>query len=144
MWNVAFDYPKQELAVTFQCTFNSKHVAEVAQYLGRDMTLEVSPKFCKTYAAEWKPEYNEKLKAAGAVPCRPTSLQRKPEARRGSHQEFRWIASALENSRGATSARLRRSGGHHDVGGGLPARKEGALGSGNGDDRLVPLHDEGP
>ena len=54
IWDVAFDYPKQELAVTFQCTFNSKHVPEMAQYLGRDMTLEVGPHYCNTYPAEWK------------------------------------------------------------------------------------------
>jgi predicted dehydrogenase len=71
MWNVAFDYPKQELAVTFQCTFNNRHVGEMAQYLGRDKTLEVGPRYCNTYGAEWKPEYAEKLRKAGGGPVPP-------------------------------------------------------------------------
>ena len=56
LWNVAFDYPKQEMAVTFHCTFNSRHVPEMAQYLGRDKTLEVGPRYCRTFSAEWKDE----------------------------------------------------------------------------------------
>ena len=71
MWNTVFDYPKQELAVSFQCTFNSKHVGEVAQYLGRDMTLEVAPRFCNTYTAEWRPEYAAKVKEAHGGPVPP-------------------------------------------------------------------------
>lgn len=71
MWNVAFDYPKQELAVTFQCTFNSRHVGEMAQYLGRDKTLEVGPRYCNTYIAEWKPEYMERLRKAAGGPVPP-------------------------------------------------------------------------
>ncbi len=64
MWNVAFDYPKKKLAVTFACSFHNVHVGEMAQYLGRDATLEVSPKFCRTFNAEWKPDYSDKLGAA--------------------------------------------------------------------------------
>ncbi len=56
MWHVLFDYPKKELALTFACAFHNRHVGEVAQYLGRDKTLEVAPNFCRTFAAEWKPE----------------------------------------------------------------------------------------
>jgi predicted dehydrogenase len=65
IWNVLFDYPKQELALSFHCTFNSKHVGEMAQYLGRDKTLEVGPRYCNTFTAEWKPEYMEKLRQSG-------------------------------------------------------------------------------
>jgi predicted dehydrogenase len=64
MWHVLFDYPKKELAVTFNCTFHNRHVGEVEQYLGREKTLEVSPAFCRTYGAEWKPEYKEKAARA--------------------------------------------------------------------------------
>jgi len=64
MWHVLFDYPKRELAITFACCFHNRHVGEVAQYLGRDKTLEVSPAFCRTYTAEWKPEFKERLAAA--------------------------------------------------------------------------------
>ena len=39
-WNVAFDYPKKKMGVTFNCTFNNVHVGEMAQYLGRDGTLD--------------------------------------------------------------------------------------------------------
>ena len=66
-WNVVFDYPKQELIVTFNATFNNTHYGEVEQYLGRDMTLEVSPRFCRTFAPEWKPEYKERLQQAAAM-----------------------------------------------------------------------------
>jgi predicted dehydrogenase len=60
MWHVLFDYPKKELAVTFACSFHNRHVGEVAQYLGREMTLEVSPEFCRTYSVEWKADYPNK------------------------------------------------------------------------------------
>jgi hypothetical protein len=55
MWHVTYDYPRKEMAVTFACSFHNRHVGEVAQFLGREMTLEVSPRFCRTYSAEWKP-----------------------------------------------------------------------------------------
>ena len=64
MWHVSFDYPKKNMAVTFGCSFHNRHVGEVAQFLGREMTLEVSPQFCRTYSAEWKPEFNGKLAQA--------------------------------------------------------------------------------
>jgi predicted dehydrogenase len=64
MWHVLYDYPKKELAVTFGCTFHNRHVGEVAQFLGRDMSLEASPSICRTYAAEWKPEFGVTMSAA--------------------------------------------------------------------------------
>jgi len=64
MWHVLFDYPKRELAITFACCFHNRHVGEVVQYLGREKTLEVSPSFCRTYVAEWKPEFKERLAEA--------------------------------------------------------------------------------
>ncbi len=64
MWHVLYDYPKQSLAVAFNCTFNNRHIGEVAQFLGRDGTLEVSPVFCRTYDAEWKPEFAEQSSKA--------------------------------------------------------------------------------
>jgi predicted dehydrogenase len=71
-WHVFFDYPKKELAFNFECVFHNRHVGEVAQYLGRDMTMEVSHSFCRTYMAEWKPDYAAKLaegrKRAAAAP----------------------------------------------------------------------------
>jgi predicted dehydrogenase len=66
-WNVMFDHPSKELIVTFQCTFNNTHYGEVEQYLGRDMTLEVSPQFCRTFAAEWKPDFKERAQAAAEM-----------------------------------------------------------------------------
>jgi hypothetical protein len=33
----------------------------MAQYLGRDKTLEVGPRYCNTYIAEWKPEFTGKV-----------------------------------------------------------------------------------
>ncbi len=64
MWHVLFDYPSKEMAVTFGCTFHNRHVGEMAQYLGREKTMEVSPSFCRTYIAEWKQEYYDQLGAA--------------------------------------------------------------------------------
>jgi predicted dehydrogenase len=64
MWHVLYDYPKKELAVTFGCSFHNRHVGELVQFLGRDMTLEVSPNFCRTYGAEWKPEFENKMAEA--------------------------------------------------------------------------------
>jgi predicted dehydrogenase len=63
-WNVIFDYPKQELIVTFNCTFNNTHYGEVEQFLGREKTLELSPNFCRTFAPEWKPEFKERRQKA--------------------------------------------------------------------------------
>jgi predicted dehydrogenase len=85
IWDVALDYPKQELSVTFQCTFNSKHVPEMAQYLGRDLTLEVAPHFCNTYTAEWKPEYGEKWKKANGGPVPPEFSFASNDARGADH-----------------------------------------------------------
>lgn len=66
-WNVMFDYPKAELVVTFQCTFNNRHYGEVEQFLGREMTMEVAPPFCRTFAAEWKPEFGERQQEAARI-----------------------------------------------------------------------------
>jgi predicted dehydrogenase len=59
-WNVLMDYPKKELSVSFECTFHNRHYGEVEQFLGRDKTLEVSPQFCRTYEAEWKPDFKDR------------------------------------------------------------------------------------
>ena len=69
-WNVLYDYPKLNLGYSFACNFQNSHVGEVTQLLGRDMTLEVSPSFCRTYSAEWKPEHQAK-----AVQARETAWQ---------------------------------------------------------------------
>jgi predicted dehydrogenase len=59
-WNVLMDYPKKELSVSFECTFHNRHYGEVEQFMGRDKTLEVSPRFCRTYEAEWKPDFKDR------------------------------------------------------------------------------------
>lgn len=63
-WHVIFDYPKQDLSVTFGCDFHSTHVGEITHILGREKTLEVSPQFCRTFEAEWKPENRDKAAQA--------------------------------------------------------------------------------
>ena len=63
-WNVMFDYPTKELVVSFQCTFNNTHYDEVEQFLGRDLTMEVSPEFCRTFAAEWKDDFEDRERKA--------------------------------------------------------------------------------
>jgi hypothetical protein len=64
MWHVVFDYPKKELAVTFGCSFHTRHVGEMAQFLGRDLTMECGPDFCRTYTPDWKPGGYERLMKA--------------------------------------------------------------------------------
>ncbi len=75
MWHVLMDYPGRQLAITFNCYFHNNHVGEVAQYLGRDGTIEVSPRFCRFYGAEWKPENQQRLreffKTSGGVGAPP-------------------------------------------------------------------------
>ncbi len=67
MWHATFDYPKRNMAFTFACSFHSLHVGEMVQILGRDMTMEISGDFCRTYSAEWKPDYFEKVTQARRV-----------------------------------------------------------------------------
>jgi hypothetical protein len=62
-WNVLMDYPKKELTVSFQCTFHNRHYSEVERFLGRDKTMEAAPSFCRTYAAEWNPEYKDRARS---------------------------------------------------------------------------------
>ena len=64
MWHVLFDYPSRELAITFNCAFHNRRVGEVAQYLGREKTMEMSPGSLRTYIAEWKQEWYDRLGAA--------------------------------------------------------------------------------
>ncbi|HWQ53512.1 MAG TPA: Gfo/Idh/MocA family oxidoreductase [Bryobacteraceae bacterium] len=64
MWHVLFDYPSKELAITFGCSFHNRHQGELAQYLGREKTMEMNPGFLRTYIAEWKQEYYDRLGAA--------------------------------------------------------------------------------
>ncbi|HVX65333.1 MAG TPA: Gfo/Idh/MocA family oxidoreductase [Bryobacteraceae bacterium] len=58
-WHVLYDYPKKETAMSFECVFHNKHRGELAQYLGREKTLEVSPRFLRVYDGEWKPSWKE-------------------------------------------------------------------------------------
>jgi predicted dehydrogenase len=82
-WNVLMDYPKRELSVSFECTFHNRHYGEVEQFLGRDKTLEVSPRFCRTFDAEWKPEYKDRAakhaKALAALGYEPQDAPPVPE-----------------------------------------------------------------
>ena len=63
-WHVMFEYPKQELNITFACTFHNNHHGTNTYIFGRDATLEVSSNRCHVYSAEWKPEFRGKLAAA--------------------------------------------------------------------------------
>jgi predicted dehydrogenase len=99
-WNVLMDYPTKELSVSFMCTFNNRHYGEVEQYLGRDKTLEVSPRFCRTFPAEWKPGYKEYVAknapalealgyAPGDAPPIPDYSMKRDELQVSSHwQDF--------------------------------------------------------
>lgn len=63
-WTVLFDYPRQNMGLSFSCGFHSNHIGETTQLLGRDMTMEVGPRKCRTFSPEWKPEYQLKAKKA--------------------------------------------------------------------------------
>lgn len=60
IWEVTFNYPAQDLIVTFGACSHSAHIGEITHFLGREMSMEVSERFCRTYDAEWKPEYGQK------------------------------------------------------------------------------------
>jgi predicted dehydrogenase len=64
MWHVLFDYPQKELAVTFGCSFHNRHVGELIQFLGRDLTMECASEMCRTYTPDWKPGGYERMIAA--------------------------------------------------------------------------------
>jgi predicted dehydrogenase len=64
MWHALLDYPSKDLCIQFNCTFHNRHMGTNTYLLGRDASLEVSGEWCRTYGAEWKPEYNQKLAAA--------------------------------------------------------------------------------
>jgi predicted dehydrogenase len=84
MWNVVMDYPKKEMAVTFGCTFHNRHVGEKEQFLGRDLTMEVSPGFLRTWEAEWKPEFRQKYRG-GAAAVKPVYEFQRRELEVSSH-----------------------------------------------------------
>ncbi len=71
-WHVLYDYPKKETAMSFECVFHNRHQGELAQYLGREKTLEVSPRFLRVYDGEWKPNWADRSvdarKRAQAMP----------------------------------------------------------------------------
>ena len=63
-WHALMEYPKQELTVTFACTFHNRHHGTCTFLFGRDATLEVSSNFCRVFGAEWKPDYAAKTARA--------------------------------------------------------------------------------
>jgi predicted dehydrogenase len=63
-WHVIYDYPKREMAMTFECVFHNRHQGELLQFLGREKTMEVSPRFLRTYEGEWKPGNADRAAAA--------------------------------------------------------------------------------
>jgi predicted dehydrogenase len=67
MWHVLFDYPQKELAVTFACSFHNRHVGELIQFLGRDLTMECASEMCRTYTPDWKPGGFERMMQARAL-----------------------------------------------------------------------------
>jgi len=63
-WHVLFEYPKQQMNVTFACTFHNRHHGTNTFILGRDASIEVGERHCRLYSAEWKPDAQAKLAAA--------------------------------------------------------------------------------
>jgi predicted dehydrogenase len=63
-WHVLYEYPKQELNVTFACSFHNKHHGTNTFILGRDASIEVAERHCRLYSAEWRPEFKARIDAA--------------------------------------------------------------------------------
>ena len=95
-WHVMFEYPKQELNVTFACTFHNRHHGTNTYFFGRDATLEVHTDWCRVFGSEWKPDYGKKIAAArkaaetlgmlpSDVPIAPDYSMKKGEVEITSH-----------------------------------------------------------
>jgi predicted dehydrogenase len=63
-WHVLYEYPRQELNVTFACSFHNRHHGTNTYILGREASIEVAERHCRLYAAEWKPESQARMPAA--------------------------------------------------------------------------------
>ncbi|GEM_PF-229111 len=63
-WHVLYEYPKQELSVTFACSFHNRHHGTNTYIFGREATIEVAERHCRLYGAEWKPEYRARMESA--------------------------------------------------------------------------------
>jgi len=59
VWNASFNYPSQDLQVTFSCEFHNQHYGEWSHLFGRDMSMEVSPNAVKLYAEQHTDRYRE-------------------------------------------------------------------------------------
>ena len=49
-WNVIYDYPDQDLAITFGCEFNNERYGAGAEYFGKAGTLETGHEELRVYA----------------------------------------------------------------------------------------------
>ena len=83
-WNMIFDYPHKDLAVTFSCTQMNKHTGgDLIQFLGRERTLEAHAGLCRTYDGEWKPQVAKRIgefkKAGAAKGMRPPDVIPPPD-----------------------------------------------------------------
>ena len=86
-WHVMFEYPKQELNVTFACGFSNRHHGTNTFIFGRDATIEVHTDWCNVYGAEWKPENQKKLAESRRTgqPVPPDYSMKKGELEVSSH-----------------------------------------------------------
>jgi predicted dehydrogenase len=86
-WHVMFEYPKQELNVTFACSFHNRHEGTNTYILGRDASIEVHTDWCRVYGAEWKPESARKAAEARRTgkPVAPDYEMKKGELEVSSH-----------------------------------------------------------
>jgi hypothetical protein len=106
-------YQKKEMAVTFNSAFDDRHACELEQFLGRDLTLELSPQFLRTSEAEWKPEFRQEQ-------GRGATVQPAYEFKRGDVEVTDHWTNFLdcERARQATrrrGSRVRRSSGDRHV-----------------------------
>jgi predicted dehydrogenase len=86
-WHVMFEYPRQELNVTFACSFHNRHEGTNTYILGRDASIEVHTDWCRVYGAEWKPESARKAADArrAGKPVAPDYEMKKGELEVSSH-----------------------------------------------------------
>ena len=81
------------MAVTFACSFHNKHVGELIQVLGRDLTLECASEFCRTYTPEWQPGGYERMMAARTLAEQTARPRRSWGSRRRPRPSPRTTAS---------------------------------------------------
>ena len=65
MWHVLFDYPKKQLAVTFNCSFHNRHTARWRSSWAATAPWRFRRASAATIIAEWKDDNGASRRAPG-------------------------------------------------------------------------------